>query len=155
MAIELPAPCLGECPFCRALEQEEFHIAVSPGSVCFVPDRADTEGALLVVSRRHVATLLELSAAESLDLIELGKRAALALAAEYDIDAFNFWWDTGVLAGQRYLHVAIEILPRHENDGHKFMPLDERPLLAVERRREIGGRIRLAIGDAHLQEVAA
>lgn len=151
MAIELPTPYLGECPFCKALEQEEFHVAVSPDAVCFVPERTDTEGALMVVSRRHVATFLELSAAESLDLIELGKRAALALAAEYDIDAFNFWWDTGVLAGQRYPHVAIEILPRRENDGHKFVPQDERPLLTVERRREISGRIR----GAHLHEVAA
>lgn len=148
MTIEFPAEGDGDCPFCRAVSQEDFIVASSPASVCYVPERAGTRGAVLVVSRRHLPTFLELSLDESLDLLTLGKRSALALVSSHELEAFNFWWDTGVLAGQQHLHVALEILPRHEGDRHVFVKLDERPVMLPEERRATAARIRGAIADA-------
>jgi ATP adenylyltransferase len=74
-------------------------------------------GHLLVLPRRHVSALAELTGAESSDLWEATRAAAAALDAAYDPDGLNIGANLGRAAGAgipRHLH--LHALPRWTGD---------------------------------------
>lgn len=139
MPIDLPQAQGGLCAWCVQLESDEFHVARSRHATVIVPPRSTKAGALVVVPHRHVPLLTELDEHESLDLLMLARQAAAHLVGLGKLEAFNFWWDTGLLAGQCYRHVAIEILPRSQGDGHVFVRAADRP------EQPVSGRLAFAM----------
>jgi bis(5'-adenosyl)-triphosphatase len=74
---------------------------------------------LLVIPKRVVERVNDLSAAELTDLWLLAQRISGMLEAKLLIKSFTFAIQDGALAGQTVPHVHIHILPRREGDFQK------------------------------------
>lgn len=75
-----------------------------------------TQGHVLVVPRRHVARIAELSENEQAALWALVMKARTRLDEDIHPDGFNIGVNDGLAAGQTIPHAHIHIIPRREGD---------------------------------------
>jgi diadenosine tetraphosphate (Ap4A) HIT family hydrolase len=102
------------CPFC-ALDPER--VVISDLEVLAVNDGYPvTEGHTLVIPRRHVTTLFQLSLAEQANIWLFVSRVRDFLAAKLNVESFNVGVNDGKLAGQTVPHAHIHVIPRREGD---------------------------------------
>jgi diadenosine tetraphosphate (Ap4A) HIT family hydrolase len=103
-----------QCPFCnvdgsRILAQSEVGIAL--------PDAFPvTEGHTLVIPKRHVASLYELTPEEQADLWRFAAEVRAKLVEEFHPDGFNVGVNDGRAAGQTVMHAHIHVIPRYVGD---------------------------------------
>src|SRR5689334_9934167 len=103
-----------DCPFCR-LEpgrirlEEEYATAILDGF-------AVAEGHTLVVPRRHVASLFDLTERERASVWALVDRVRALLLAELRPDGFNVGLNDGPAAGQTVMHAHVHVIPRRFGD---------------------------------------
>jgi len=74
-------------------------------------------GHALIISRRHVADLFELSAEEHAALWALLPAVKAAICARYEPAGFNVGVNVGFAAGQTIGHVHVHVIPRYEGDA--------------------------------------
>jgi diadenosine tetraphosphate (Ap4A) HIT family hydrolase len=103
------------CPFCtippnRILESREHALLlldafpVSPGHS-------------LVVSRRHIAQIFDLTATEIGDILELIRIARERIDSTLQPTGYNIGVNVGRDAGQTVMHVHIHVIPRYRGDS--------------------------------------
>ncbi|MFL5910571.1 MAG: HIT family protein [Gaiellaceae bacterium] len=106
------------CVFC------EIVAGHAPASIVFEDERTVTfldhqpvsTGHMLVVPRRHAASLVELDPDDGAQLFRVGMRGAAALRA----DGVNLYLADGEVAGQEVFHVHLHVIPRRAGDGLGF-----------------------------------
>ena len=103
------------CPFCSRLTSGEV-TAESDHAVAFPDGYPLTRGHTLVVPRRHVASIYEMSEDEQRDVWQLVARVREQLARELDPAGFNIGLNDGAAAGQTVEHAHIHVIPRYEGD---------------------------------------
>ncbi len=103
-----------DCPFCTP--HELTPIAESPLSIAFSDRYPVTAGHTLVIPRRHVASFVDLTTDEQLDLIQVAARAREILLRSIQADGFNLGINDGVAAGQTVMHVHLHLIPRMNGD---------------------------------------
>jgi diadenosine tetraphosphate (Ap4A) HIT family hydrolase len=102
------------CPFCTLApgrirhENATFHVIrdgfpVSPGHTLIIP-------------KRHVASLFELTPEDFLDLHEAIHWAKADLDQEYSPTSYNLGINNGPAAGQTVPHLHIHFIPRYDGD---------------------------------------
>jgi diadenosine tetraphosphate (Ap4A) HIT family hydrolase len=102
------------CPFCE-LPQERIWIQAE--TALAVPDGYPLcEGHTLVLPRRHVASLYDLSQAEQALAWELVAQVRAALKERHHPDSFNIGIKDGAAAGQTVPHAHIHVIPRFAGD---------------------------------------
>lgn len=74
------------------------------------------DGHTLVVPRKHVSTMFELTTPEQNAIWELVARVRERLLAEMQPDGFNIGINDGLAAGQTVMHAHIHIIPRRHGD---------------------------------------
>ena len=72
---------------------------------------------MLVISKRHVASVFELSKQEGTALLDAIAKSCELLKKQYSPDGFNIGINEGRAAGQSVEHCHIHIIPRHAGDG--------------------------------------
>ena len=105
---------LSTCPFCavernRTLIETEHSFALSDGFPV-------AHGHALVVPRRHVASLYELSLVEQNAVWELVGQVRDQLISRLTPDGFNIGLNDGFAAGQTVPHAHVHIIPRWNGD---------------------------------------
>lgn len=102
------------CAFCDlVLRDEDRPLTVETDSVVAFEDAYPcAPGHILVIPRRHVSRLADLTATESGDLWQ----AALLLLHGAPADAFTVGINDGPAAGQTVPHVHLHLIPRSEGD---------------------------------------
>lgn len=108
------------CLFCDMVAgREEASIVYADDRVFALMDiRPVTPGHLMVVPKRHAASLAELDDADSDALLRVARRAAAALRASgLRCEGVNLFLADGEAAGQEVFHVHLHVLPRFEGDG--------------------------------------
>jgi ATP adenylyltransferase len=115
------------CLFCTVLAagDDERHGILYRGPAAFLMLNAFpyATGHLMVAPNRHVAALEELDDTESLDLMQLTRRAVAALRAVYRPDGFNVGMNLGRVAGAGIEgHLHLHVVPRWTGDTN-FMPI--------------------------------
>jgi ATP adenylyltransferase len=145
------------CVFCPgtfpdAARQAEFDsLVLFRGAHCFVILNLFpyNNGHLMVVPHRHIPSLSEATAEELVELIELTRRAEIALTEAYEPHGMNMGINLGKPAGAGVLgHVHMHVVPRWNGDTN-FMSVvgqtrvlpEELPVTA-ERLRPIFDRLR-------------
>jgi diadenosine tetraphosphate (Ap4A) HIT family hydrolase len=73
-------------------------------------------GHLLVIPKRHVASLFDTTPEELADLWELVGMAKEFLDAEYRPDGYNIGVNIGAAAGQSVMHLHVHVIPRYAGD---------------------------------------
>lgn len=103
-----------ECPFCsvpkgKILVESEFFILR-------YDEYPVSNGHVLVIPKRHITSLFDLTEQEFLDLHHFIQRARVLSYQIYDPDGFNIGVNDGSAAGQTIEHLHIHIIPRYVGD---------------------------------------
>jgi len=117
------------CVFCNALHagparHAEFLVLAEAPRVFVIVNRYPyAHGHLMVVPRRHVASLGVLDAAERADLLDATILAEEALRATMSPQGLNVGMNLGQVAGAGIAdHIHIHLVPRWSGDTN-FMPI--------------------------------
>jgi diadenosine tetraphosphate (Ap4A) HIT family hydrolase len=103
---------MDDCPFCvltgavleNALAYARYDkFPVSPGH-------------LLILTRRHVASYFDATAAERTALLELVDAGKALLDERFRPDGYNVGINIGAAAGQTVMHLHVHVIPRHHGD---------------------------------------
>jgi ATP adenylyltransferase len=104
--------------FCE-LEARDEALVVYRGRLCYVILNLYpyNNGHVMVVPNRHIADLVETTADERVELIDLTRLAEMALAEAYRPDGVNVGINLGRTAGAGVLeHLHIHLVPRWAGD---------------------------------------
>jgi diadenosine tetraphosphate (Ap4A) HIT family hydrolase len=102
------------CPFCHL---EKSRITLDNDYAVAFPDAYPVvEGHMLVVPKRHVASLFDLSDEEQAALWRLVALVRGKLLSELRPDGFNVGVNDGPAAGQTVLHAHVHVIPRRTGD---------------------------------------
>jgi diadenosine tetraphosphate (Ap4A) HIT family hydrolase len=107
----MPAPC----PLCAAAERHDL-LAANDRAVAFSDAFPVSPGHALIVSRRHVANLFDLSAEEQSALWALLSVVKQALDERHSPGGYNVGVNVGHVAGQTVGHVHVHVIPRYDGD---------------------------------------
>jgi len=111
LVIELPVR--EPCDLCLARRDEPWKIIEAGEHTLTVVNPWQFEvGQCCVITRRHVATLLELSGEECAAVLVAAKRVAEALVAAYDPLGILTFQNNGVYSGQETPHFHFHVVPR-------------------------------------------
>ncbi len=102
------------CPFCEL--PEEFH-TWSNDLVVAIRDRFPVApGHTLLITRRHVATWFDASAAEQHAVLQAIERVKVELDREFAPHGYNIGINAGEAAGQTVMHLHVHVIPRFRGD---------------------------------------
>ena len=121
------------CVFCEALTADrESPLVVFRGTTCYVLLNLYpyNSGHLMIIPVRHVASLAAASSAERAELMELTRRAELALTEAYQPHGMNVGINLGRSGGAGIVdHVHIHVVPRWNADTNFMTVLGETRVL--------------------------
>lgn len=122
------------CVFCTLSELEPSEtsgvIARTPSSFVCLNAYPYGSGHVLVLPRRHLSELSELSDDESVDLFTLLRQAAAALELAYAPDGMNIGMNLGRAAGAGLpSHLHAHVLPRWNGDTNFMTTIGETRVL--------------------------
>lgn len=103
-----------DCSFCR-LEKNRIRLE-SEFAVAFLDKFPVAQGHTLVIPKRHVASLFELSEEEQLAAWKLVAQMRAILVMELQPDGFNVGLNDGMSAGQTVMHAHVHLIPRWHGD---------------------------------------
>lgn len=103
------------CPFCK-VESEREIIASTSLSIAFFDGYPVSQGHVLIIPRRHVASFFDLAENEQLDMLMLAKRVKGIIDEMYHPDGYNIGVNVGEAAGQSVFHVHMHVIPRYKGD---------------------------------------
>jgi len=133
------------CVFCNALgDEDETALIVFRGQTCFVILNLYpyNNGHLMVVPNRHIGSLAAASAEELHELIELTRRAEVALTEAYAPHGMNMGINLGKPAGAGILeHQHLHVVPRWNGDTN-FMTIVGQTRVLPEELPQSASRLR-------------
>ena len=103
------------CPLCSAAEGRDI-LSANTHAVAIWDAYPVSPGHALIVSRRHVADLFDLSAEEHAAIWALLPAVKAAIAARHAPAGYNVGVNVGAAAGQTVGHVHVHVIPRYEGD---------------------------------------
>lgn len=109
----------GECIFCRLIAGEipAARVYEDDLSIAFMDLGQVTPGHVLVASRRHAATLYELTPEEAGAVMRTAQQVALAVRRAFNPPGLTLLQANGPLGWQTVAHFHMHVVPRHEGDG--------------------------------------
>ena len=113
-----PTPA-DQCLFCKLIAGQIPSVRVFEDdlTLAFMDLGQVNPGHVLVASKRHAATLFDLTPEEAGAVMQTARRVALAARAAFAPEALNLFQANGAVAGQTVGHFHIHVLPRHAGDG--------------------------------------
>lgn len=115
------------CPFCNKanydylMQSENFAVIYNISPIL--------PGHILIIPKKHVESLFELTDDEVAEFMLLGRDAAKLLTAVFDTDAFNWAIQEREAAGQSVAHLHMHLVPRIIGDlvdpGNWFQELEK------------------------------
>jgi ATP adenylyltransferase len=124
------------CVFCEALSSADTApLLLHRGSTCFVILNLFpyNNGHLMVVPNRHVGSLAAATPDELSEMMELTRRAEIALTEAYAPHGMNMGINLGKPAGAGVLdHVHVHVVPRWNGDTNFMTVVGETRVLPEE-----------------------
>lgn len=109
----------GQCVFCRLVAGDipaawVFEDALT---VAFMDLGHVNPGHVLVATRRHAATLLDITRAEAAAVMQTAQRVARAVQAVFEPPGLTLLQANGREGDQTVFHFHLHVVPRHADDG--------------------------------------
>jgi ATP adenylyltransferase len=119
------------CVFCRAIDAGDGLIVFEGHRAYVILNRYPyNSGHLMVVPRRHLATLVELSLDELREVAELTQRSEAVLREGYRLEGINVGINLGKAAGAGILeHLHVHLVPRWSGDTNFMTAVGETRVL--------------------------
>ena len=102
-----------DCIFCQI---DRPILAETKLSCAFFDGFPITKGRSLVIPKRHVATIWEMTPDEYMDAFNLVRRVKDQLQTEFEPQGFNIGVNCEEAGGQTIFHAHIHIIPRYTGD---------------------------------------
>jgi len=116
-------PVRDPCDLCVAAREERWKVIDESEHTLTVINPWQFEvGQCCVITRRHVATLLELSHQECAAIMVSAKRVAEALAKTYNPLGILTFQNNGVFSGQETPHFHFHVVPRQKGSDWGIGP---------------------------------
>lgn len=109
----------GHCIFCKIVAGEipAAKVYEDAQTIAFMDLGQVNPGHVLVASKRHAVTVLDLTPEEAAATMQTAQRIAHAAQKAFDPDGITLFQANGAAGGQTVKHFHIHVLPRHEGDG--------------------------------------
>ncbi|AFM39403.1 HIT family hydrolase, diadenosine tetraphosphate hydrolase [Desulfosporosinus acidiphilus SJ4] len=103
-----------DCMFCTFSEKD---ILAQNELACAIFDKFPVnEGHVLIVPKRHSASLFELTEDEVIGIWELAEEVKEILEDRFHPDGYNIGVNVGAAAGQTIFHMHVHVIPRYNGD---------------------------------------
>jgi histidine triad (HIT) family protein len=113
--MNFPMPVMDPCYFCEIARRntDGWNILMEdPLTMTVLNGRQYETGQCIVLPKRHVPTLLELSAQEAAAVMLAAKRIGAAITRAFAPDALLLYQNNGILSGQEVPHFHLHVVPR-------------------------------------------
>ena len=109
----------GHCIFCKIVAGDipAAKVYEDDLTVAFMDIGQVNPGHVLVASKRHAVTVMDLAPQEAAAVMQTAQRVAAAAQRAFDPDGITLFPANGEAGGQTVFHFHLHVLPRHENDG--------------------------------------
>lgn len=109
----------GQCIFCRLVSGEIPAAKVHEDdlTLAFMDIGQVNPGHVLVATKRHAATLLDITPEEAAAVARTAQRVAQAVQAAFDPPGLTLLQANGREGDQTVFHFHLHVVPRHANDG--------------------------------------
>jgi diadenosine tetraphosphate (Ap4A) HIT family hydrolase len=104
---------IATCIFCNL---ENDILVENDSSLAFFDNYPISNGHSLVIPKRHVETLWELTDREYSDCFLAARSVKEILSNQHSPDGFNIGVNCGEAAGQSIWHAHIHVIPRYKGD---------------------------------------
>ncbi len=101
------------CTFCQHDRQV---LAQTNLSFAFLDSFPVSNGHALVMPKRHVASIWEMTTEEYADVFNLVRQVKDILQQQFEPHGFNVGVNCGEAAGQTVFHAHIHVIPRYKGD---------------------------------------
>ena len=132
------------CSFCDDLRgvREFAMVAENEYAVAELDERQYERGAMLVISKNHRESVLDIEDAELEGLYRLVRKVACAVATAFGAKGMNIFQNNGSNAGQSEPHFHVHIVPRFgDSDSHKMFLQRDCEVSSIEEQRQIASLI--------------
>ncbi len=108
-----------DCPFCRVVRGElpAYVVRSDDETVAFLDTTPAARGHVLVVPRRHVASLWDGDADTAAAVMRTAHAVAAVLLERLAPDGLTLRQNTGEASGQKVHHLHVHLVPRWHGDG--------------------------------------
>ena len=103
------------CVFCRLSSTGDF-INESPSCFAIYDAHPVSPGHVLIVSKRHITSFMDLSTKERESMNEMLIWVKKMIDKQFHPDGYNVGFNIGEAAGQTVTHANIHIIPRYKGD---------------------------------------
>lgn len=109
----------GQCIFCRLVAGDIPAAKVHEDAltIAFMDIGQVNPGHVLVATKRHAATVLDITPEEAAAVMQTAQRVAHAAQAAFDPAGLTLLQANGREGGQTVAHFHLHVVPRHEDDG--------------------------------------
>lgn len=109
----------GQCIFCRLVGGDipAARVYEDALTVAFMDIGQVNPGHVLVATRRHAATLLDITPQEAAAVMQTAQRVARAVQATFDPPGLTLLQANGREGDQTVFHFHMHVVPRHAGDG--------------------------------------
>jgi diadenosine tetraphosphate (Ap4A) HIT family hydrolase len=104
------------CPLCAAAGRADT-LAANDHAIAILDGYPVSPGHTLILAKRHVGHLFELSLDEQLALWSLLPAVKAAIESHHSPAGYNIGVNVGTAAGQTIGHVHVHVIPRYEGDA--------------------------------------
>ena len=108
-----------QCLFCRLVAGEipSARVYEDTLTIAFMDIGQVNPGHVLVATKRHAATLLDITAEEATAVMQTAQRVARAVQAVFDPPGLTLLQANGREGDQTVFHFHLHVVPRHADDG--------------------------------------
>lgn len=119
MSISVATSPPGPCIFCRLVAGEIPAAKVHEDAltIAFMDSGQVNPGHVLVATKRHAATLFDITPEEAAAVAQTAQRVAQAVRAVFDPPGLTLLQANGREGDQTVFHFHLHVVPRHAQDG--------------------------------------
>ena len=123
----------GQCIFCKLVAGDipAATIYEDELTIAFMDIGQVNPGHVLVATKRHAATLLDVTPEEAGAVMQTAQRVARAVQAVFDPPGLTLLQANGREGDQTVFHFHMHVVPRHEGDGIALSWPRKEPLASV------------------------
>ena len=109
----------GQCLFCRLVAGEipSARVYEDALTIAFMDLGQVNPGHVLVATKRHAATLLDITAEEAAAVMQTAQHVARAVMAVFNPPGLTLLQANGREGDQTVFHFHMHVVPRHADDG--------------------------------------
>lgn len=109
----------GQCLFCKLVAGEipSARVYEDALTLAFMDIGQVNPGHVLVATRRHAATLLDITPQEAAAVMQTAQRVASAIREVFDPPGITLLQANGREGDQTVFHFHMHVVPRHAQDG--------------------------------------